>query len=81
MLTRPVGVINFPLRGTSHHNFCTPPRQFYLPLVLAIGIVSADSATNVYSLNRRAVRLSKNLLYLLISMRLVVLQKAMYFVP
>jgi hypothetical protein len=33
----------------------------------------ADCATNVYSLNRRAVRLSKNLPFLLITIRLVIL--------
>jgi hypothetical protein len=44
------------------------------------GLVSADGATNVYSLNRRAVRLSKNLSCLLITMRLVILEKAVGFV-
>jgi hypothetical protein len=37
------------------------------------GLVSADGATNVYSLNRRAVRLSKNLPLLFITMRLGIL--------
>jgi len=45
------------------------------------GLVSADGATNVYSLNHRAVRLSKNLSGLLITLRLVILQKTICFVP
>ena len=45
------------------------------------GLVSAVGATNVYSLNRRAVRLSKNLPFLFITMRLVILQKIAGFVP
>jgi hypothetical protein len=43
-------------------------------------VTGRADAANVYSLNRRGVRLSKNLLYLLISMRLVILQKTMCFV-
>jgi hypothetical protein len=44
------------------------------------GLVSADGATNVYSLNRRAVRLSKNLLFLLITIGPGILQKTPVFV-
>jgi hypothetical protein len=44
------------------------------------GLVSADGATNVYSLNRRAVRLSKNLPFLFITMGPVILQKTPVFV-
>jgi len=41
----------------------------------------ANPDTDGNSLNRRAVRLSKNLSYLLISIKLVILQKTMCFVP
>ena len=41
-------------------------------------VLASGNATSLYC---RAVRLSKNLLYLLISMRLVILQKTMRFVP
>jgi hypothetical protein len=44
------------------------------------GLVSADSATNVYSLNHRAVRLSKNLSFLFITMRSEIIQKTLCYV-
>ena len=45
------------------------------------GLVSADYATNVYSLNRRAVRLSKNLLKLLITTNSQATDIQLCFVP
>jgi hypothetical protein len=53
-------------------------RDYFLAKVP--GLVSADGATNVYSLNRRAVRLSKNLLFLLITIGPGILQKTPVFV-
>jgi hypothetical protein len=53
-------------------------RDYFLAKVP--GLVSADGATNVYSLNRRAVRLSKNLPFLFITIGSVILQKTPVFV-
>jgi hypothetical protein len=66
------------LSGQRHQdNFIVTPSAH--PLI-GTGKKLANPDTDGNSLNRLAVRLSKNLLYLLISMRLKILGKTVFFV-